>query len=148
MSARIHFDDNMYILELYLQTLKSALSLETDPEYFLDKCVEDIFFLDTTLSRLYKALQEQEYLIRRREHFRALLHCKQEFVDSIHSLLQGGMGMSPHVKPFSSRISQSMDRHEKDCEHIREHWLKDEEQLEAAPSGLSKEEYQFLLGED
>ena len=147
MTARIHFDDNVYILQVYIQTLQTTLKLEADPQFFLDKCIDDFFFLDTTLCHLHKALSENEFLVKRQEYFRLLLHCKQEFISVANGLVQGQYTMSAHTKPYASRILQSAKRQEDEYDEIRRKWMKDQE-TDSAPTGLSSEEYEFLLGED
>ncbi|NCN05937.1 MAG: hypothetical protein GW949_09930 [Spirochaetales bacterium] len=145
MTARIHFEDNVFVLQSQIQTLRHSLILDIDSQYFLDKILEDFFFIDQTLLHLYRTLLDNEYLVKRKEYLRSLLHCKQEFLTLAHGLIQGQFPFSHHCKPFMGKILQSIQREEKDYEEIRRVFL-DEEEQDDSETGLSSAEYEFLLG--
>ena len=58
MSVKVHYEDNLFFLHSILRTLESGLRLDIDPEYFKDKILEDIFFIDASLMRTFSALKE------------------------------------------------------------------------------------------
>ena len=147
MTARIHFDDNVFVLQNQIQTLRNALHLDIDPQFFLDKSIEDFFFLDTTLLHLYRTLQDNGNLVKRKEYLRSLLHCKQEFLSLAHGLVQGNYKFSVYCKPYMSKIMQSISKQEKEYEEIRMHFIEDAEG-DNTPTGLSNQEYQFLFSQE
>jgi hypothetical protein len=65
MTTKIHYDDNIFYLDSMVKTVKSGLSLDIDPEYFIDKVIEDILFLDSALLRTFASLKANFYLIKR-----------------------------------------------------------------------------------
>lgn len=146
MKTRIHFDDNVYIVEITLNVLASALELDIDPEVFLKKNTQDLFFIDSTLKHFHEILQENDLLIHRKEYLQSLLHCKYEFITLAQGIVQGKYRSSDLFRPQVNRILSCIREQEDECELIRSQ-LFDSTVTEESTDGMSSEEYHFLLGD-
>jgi hypothetical protein len=69
MNKRINFDDNLFALTMRIRLIQDLLSLDVDPNLFLQKTMEDIEFIDFTLDTLLKELLDNDRLLERDEAF-------------------------------------------------------------------------------
>jgi hypothetical protein len=75
MNKRINFEDNIFVLMTLVRMLKDLLTLDTDPEIFLEKTLNDMEFINKNLNLLLGYLVENRRLIKRDEllhHFSVL----------------------------------------------------------------------------
>jgi hypothetical protein len=131
-----------------IKTLKNGLSLDVDPEYFIDKVIEDVFFIDSTLARVFVSLKENPYLIKRTDHLRSLLRVKKVFIDFLEEVFEGKLVFSVNLEPFFPKFRAARNDHIRDTAEI--HIL-----IENPPASeqsdddiISAAEFQFLLKED
>ena len=147
MATRVNYDDNLFYLMTLTRALRSGLQLEIDPEYFRDKIVEDIFFIDRTLELVYEALRTNTYLINRRDHLRGLMRAKRGFADMIDEILDRGAAFAEHLEGFRAKLTGARERHVADIADIRA-------SMESSPNEddqqtiVSQDEYRFLFEHD
>ena len=79
MSERIHYDDNFFFLTAMIRTLTDAVKLKVDVEFFADKILEDILFIDSTIQRIYESLKKNTRLIRREVYLHSLMKLKKAY---------------------------------------------------------------------
>jgi len=75
MNKCINFEDNIFILMMRLRMIRDIITLDADPELFMEKILDDICFADHTLSILLGYLQDNQRLIELEEiveHFSEL----------------------------------------------------------------------------
>ncbi|MDR1301353.1 MAG: hypothetical protein LBK43_02645 [Treponema sp.] len=94
MNKHINFEDNIFILNIRLRLVQDILVLEPDPELFLKKTMEDIDFIDDTLSLLLDGLLESVHLIERNEQFDNLVDIERQFVQVLTQFLTGSGNIS------------------------------------------------------
>ncbi|MDR2484024.1 MAG: hypothetical protein LBD55_01350 [Treponema sp.] len=94
MNKHINFEDNIFILNVKVRMIHDLLLLETDPELFLKKTIEDIDFLDDTLGLLLDDLIENTHLIERNELFDNLSHLERQFSDVLTFFLTSSGNIS------------------------------------------------------
>ncbi|MDR1029533.1 MAG: hypothetical protein LBL76_01520 [Treponema sp.] len=94
MNKHINFEDNIFILNIRLRLVQDILVLEPDPELFLKKTMEDIDFIDDTLSLLLDGLLENIQLIERNEQFDNLVAIERQFVQVLTQFLTGSGNIS------------------------------------------------------
>ena len=119
MATRVNYDDNLFYLHSVIKVLRSGLQLELDADYFRDKIVEDIFFIDRTLQQIYEALQVNSYLINRRDHLRELMRVKRGLADLLSSLLDGTLPWIQNLAAFSDKLGDARDHHVRDIADIQ-----------------------------
>lgn len=147
MAARINYDDDIYYLDTLVSAVQTGLTLDIDPEFFRDKIVEDIFFVDVTLKRIFDSLEENSFLIRRAEYLRSLLRVARIFVDFLHRLLTKEIGFAEHLEPYLLKLRGAVADHEQIAEKIGD-MLQVAEPSEGDEDFVSQDEFRFLLQED
>ena len=147
MAHKVNYDDNLFFLMTLTRTLRAGVQLDIDPDYYLDKTVEDLFFIDRTLERIYESLRLNAYLINRREHLRELMRAKRAFADVLDEILDGTPAFSGHLAPFRTGLSEARDRHVRDISDIQRS-MSVESTEEDDQTIVSQDEYRFLLQND
>ena len=67
MNKRVNFEDNIFIIMMRIRTIRDTITLDADPELFLEKTLDDICFTDHILRILLEYLLENNRLIERDE---------------------------------------------------------------------------------
>jgi hypothetical protein len=104
MKKRINYGDNLFLLSLALKDLTAAAGLSVDPDLFLDKIVEDIFFLDGTASKIFELLGASTHLIDRLEHLKSLKSISQSFCGLLEDIRQKRLPLGEHLEHFSEKF--------------------------------------------
>ncbi|MDR3192597.1 MAG: hypothetical protein LBT87_05985 [Treponema sp.] len=91
MHKRVNFEDNIFIIAARIRGIRDLLILDTDPELFLEKTMDDIAFVDHTLDMLLGNLMANERLMDRNETFVNLADLESQFTQVL-SVLQNGSG--------------------------------------------------------
>ena len=144
MATKVNYDDNLFHLHSLIKGLRGGLQLELDIDYFRDKIVEDIFFVDRTLQQIYEALRVNSYLINRRDHLRELMRVKRGFADLLGALLDGSLPWSENLFTFTDKLAGARDHHVRDIADIQ--GLREGGALVDEPQDVvSQDEYRFLF---
>ena len=89
MKGHINFEDNIFILNIRIRMIHDLLILDTDAELFLGKTLEDLDFINATLTSLLLSLKENLRLIDRDEQFHNLAETERQFCEVLSELDQG-----------------------------------------------------------
>jgi len=87
MNKRVNFEDNIFIVMMRLRTVRDTITLDADPELFLEKTLDDLCFTDNTLGILMQYLQENSRLIEREELLDHLSEAERLFSQVIQDLM-------------------------------------------------------------
>lgn len=147
MAARINYEDNIYYLDTLVSTIQTGLSLDIDPEYFRDKIVEDLFFVDRSLKRIFESLSENAFLIRRAEYLRSLLRVTRIYAEFLKQLLENKIEFAQHLEPYFLKLRAAEAEHQRTAGRIEE-MLQVAEPSEGDEDFVSQDEFRFLLQED
>ena len=49
MNKRVNFEDSLFILMMRIRMIRDSITLDADPELFLEKILDDIYFTEHTL---------------------------------------------------------------------------------------------------
>jgi GAF domain-containing protein len=79
MNKRINFEDNIFVLHARIRMIRDLLALDTDPDLFLEKTIDDINFIDRTLEILLGNLAENRRLLEREKAFDDLADLEWQF---------------------------------------------------------------------
>jgi hypothetical protein len=91
MHKRVNFEDNIFIIATRIRVIRDLLILDTDPELFLEKTMDDIAFVDHTLDMLLGNLMANGRPMDRNETFENLADLEFQFIQVL-SILQNGSG--------------------------------------------------------
>ena len=87
MNKRVNFEDNIFILLMRIRMIQDSITLDADPELFLEKTLDDICFTDHTLRILLEYLLENSRLIEREELLDHFSEVERHFAQVIQELL-------------------------------------------------------------
>jgi len=87
MNKRVNFEDNIFILMVRIRMIRDIITLDADPELFLEKTLDDIDFTDHTLGILLGYLRENSRLIEREELLEHLSELEWQFSQILQKLL-------------------------------------------------------------
>jgi hypothetical protein len=100
MNKRINFEDNIFILNMRIRMIRDILVLDTDPDLFLEKTMEDIDFVNNTLEALLGNLIENKRLLERDTEFDNLADLEWQFSQALAEFLTGGGNISAAQFPM------------------------------------------------
>ena len=87
MNKRVNFEDSIFILMMRLRMIQDIITLDADPDFFLEKTLEDIYFTDHILRILLDCLEENQFLIERLELLEQLSDLELRYSRVLQSLL-------------------------------------------------------------
>jgi len=67
MNKRVNFEDSLFILMMRIRMIRDTITLDVDPELFLEKILDDIYSTDNALTVLLGYLKESNRLFEREE---------------------------------------------------------------------------------
>jgi len=106
MAKRIHFEDDIFYLNLLIRTFRDGLELDLDTELFLTRAIDDLGFIDDSLERLLEELSGNERLIERGEQLLNLQESEERFADALSRVLSGRGSLAEALLPFSERFGE------------------------------------------
>ncbi|MDR1373706.1 MAG: hypothetical protein LBJ24_01905 [Treponema sp.] len=107
MNKHINFEDNIFVLNIRIRVIADSLILDTDPELFLEKTMDDADFININLGILLGSLIENERLIERDEQFHNLFETERQFAEILSELEFGQGSISGSRFPvICDRIAQ------------------------------------------
>jgi hypothetical protein len=111
MNKRINFEDNIFILNGRIRMIRDLLILDTDPDLFLEKTIEDIDFIDKTLETLLENLIENKRLLERDVEFDNLSDLEWQFARVLSDFLDSPGNISAAQFPvLKGKISMLRKR--------------------------------------
>ena len=118
MAMQVHYDDDLYLIQLHIKAVRAAAGLEPDPDLFAQKVAEDIAFIESTIQALYRRLHDSDRLLRRMEHLRGVLRAKQALVEAIDKFLLPESSLHAALASSHGRLRAIRIEHRDDCEDI------------------------------
>lgn len=147
MGYKTNFADNIFYMNHQIKTLQQGLNLEIDPEYFREKIIEDILFIDTCLQQLFSALRDNSYLITRHQHLRDLHRATSLFVDFLDGILDEKYRFAPQLRTAYAKLKACRIEQQKNCDDIRA-LLYDPPPADEHEDTVSPDEFRFLMEQD
>ncbi|MDR1100118.1 MAG: hypothetical protein LBL28_06510 [Treponema sp.] len=99
MNTPINFEDNIFIVGTRIRMIRDLLILDAEPDLFLEKTLEDIDFIDHTLSVLLDNLLKSERFIEREEQFHNLSETEGQFAEVLSSIGRGDGAVLAELPP-------------------------------------------------
>jgi hypothetical protein len=119
MKAKIHYEEDLFFLNLQMKWLREGLRLQIDPDYYQDKILADLRFVDATLDKILSTLKENQNLIRRAEYLYHLVKVEGAFLELLTDVLQGTGEIHEALAPYRNEFVQRRDSHDSDIQEIR-----------------------------
>jgi len=110
MNKRVNFEDSLFILMMRLRMIQDIITLDADPDFFLEKTLDDIYFTDHILRILLDCLEENHFLIERVEVLEHLFELELQFSCVLQNLLEHDGNISVRAIPsISEKITACRD---------------------------------------
>jgi hypothetical protein len=100
MNKRINFEDNIFILNTRIRAIRDLLLLDADPDFFLEETLDDLEFIDNTLSILLDNLTNNKRYIERDEQFHNLLETERFLTEVLQEIFSGDGTVSANKFPI------------------------------------------------
>jgi hypothetical protein len=94
MDRQINFGDTIFILNIRIRMLRDMLRLDTDPDFFLDRTLSDLDFVDAALGTLLRELVENIRLIDRNGQLRSLYETERQILRVLWEMINGSGALS------------------------------------------------------
>ncbi|MFW6363371.1 MAG: hypothetical protein ACOC0D_05950 [Spirochaeta sp.] len=144
MGYRINYEDNIFFLNSLIKTLQKGMNLEIDSDYFRDKILEDILFLDSCLLQMFKSLSSSQFLITRHQHLRDLQRTTALFIDLLDGVLDDAFQFSEQLRSAFVKLKACRLEQERNCADINAILTGDTPEDEHEDT-VSQDEFRFLL---
>jgi hypothetical protein len=108
MPKMIHYQDDLFFLSVQVKSLDTVLSTEADPEYFRDRIVGDLGFLDGALRSFGSMLAQNALLIDRPEYLKLLERTVRSFAGILDKLLSSEYPRAEAFGAFAPRIREAL----------------------------------------
>ena len=105
MPQKIHYRDDLFLLSTMVKTLETCFAVESDPEYYRDKVVGDVFFIDATLRSLAEILSQNSHLVARAEYLKLLERVSSDFRRTLEGLQSGESPATDDYAAIAPQIS-------------------------------------------
>jgi hypothetical protein len=99
MNRQINFGDTIFILNARIRLIRDLLVLDADPEFFRERTLSEVEFIDAILETLLGELIENTHLIDRNGHFYDLHETERRFSEAIQELAAGSATVSVSAIP-------------------------------------------------
>ncbi|MFA6507740.1 MAG: hypothetical protein WCT14_16685 [Treponemataceae bacterium] len=110
MAKRIHFEDDIFYLNLLIRTFRDGLELDLDIELFMTRAIDDLTFIDGAFEHLLAELSENERLLERGEQLMNLLEAEERFAEVLGRVLSGRGTLAQALTPFADRFAEIRTR--------------------------------------
>ena len=146
MATKIHYEDNIYYLEILLKTIRNGLLLEIDAEYFRERILDDILFLGSSMGKIYASLKANSRLIKKIDYLRSLLRAKRDFIALVEDILAKKLPLAAEFTAGFPRLKICRAEQARDAEEIKT-FIENRRQEDSSSESdlISGEEFRFLL---
>jgi len=100
MNKRVNFEDSLFILMMRIRMVQDVITLDVEPDFFLEKTLDDIYFTDHILRILLGCLEENPRLIEKAEVLEHLADLESRFSQLLKSLLESEGNISARGAPL------------------------------------------------
>ncbi|GHV86704.1 hypothetical protein AGMMS50230_23120 [Spirochaetia bacterium] len=145
MNQHINFEDNIFILNIRIRMIQDLLILDTDADIFLSKTMDDLDFVNGSLSSLLLNLKENFRLIDRDEQFHNLLETERQFREVLGELDRGEGNISAIRYPELRERIELFEGQSRDRQHSIEDLITETKHFTMEPV-VSRDELHELLG--
>jgi hypothetical protein len=118
VATHIQYEDDIYYLARLAGSVKAGVTLDIDAEYFRDKIIEDILFLDKSLSRLFSSLKHNAVILKREQYLKGVLRVKRLYDELLNTFLASNGNLSQSLAEYRSHLSVCMQANQDDIQEI------------------------------
>ncbi len=148
MAIRTNYEDDIFLLQTMIKTVKAAVQLEVDAELFRDKLIEDLLFIHTTVQKLFHRLCENRKLLRRAEYLRSIMRAKSALIEVLEICLDSNTALYVYLAAYAAKLRAYRNEHREDVDDIRNMLQRTDQDEPDDQDVVSQEEFLSLLQQD
>jgi hypothetical protein len=148
MAAKVNYEDDIDFIKKMTAVLKEGANLALDENYFLDKIVEDIIFINSTLEKIHGALKDASQLLNREYYLKELRSARRLFIELLDSLTEGSTSFKENMLPYFPKFLDFRKAGTAAVSEIQNILKKRNLSEEEDRDIISQEEYKFLLSDE
>lgn len=118
MAKRIHFEDNIFFINLLIRSIRDAGQLELDPELFMLKLMDDLRFVDRILNTLLAELLANSRLLERQEQLVNIAETEERYMAVLNTIVNGHGYWARDLGPLVEDIELIKQSSRKRCSTI------------------------------
>jgi hypothetical protein len=103
MNTPINFEDNIFIISGRIRMIRDLLILDAEPDFFLEKTLDDIDFINHTLEVILDQLRGSEHFIEREEQFHNLAETEGQFAEVLTEMSRGKGSLGAALAPVAAK---------------------------------------------
>lgn len=104
MLHNIVFQDNIYQLARTIDLLKEGLMLDISEDYFFDKTVDDLLFIDATLQKIMEQLEANPKITGYVQIVHSLHSCQERYIQLLDFILKNKCAMQENFTPLLAKL--------------------------------------------
>jgi len=146
MPQKIHYRDDIFLLSMQVKTLEACLTVEADAEYFRDRVVADLFFIDTTIRSMAEVLSHNLHLVARSEYLKLLERVSADFCRALGRLQSGECPSTAAYEAYAPQVKALVAGQRALAAELRGHLEDGTESGSSDAELVSGDELEKLLG--
>ncbi|HKL85008.1 MAG TPA: hypothetical protein VJ861_01590 [Treponemataceae bacterium] len=104
MLHNIVFQDNIYQLARTIDLIKEGLMLDITKDYFFDKTVDDLLFIDATLIKIMEQLESNPKITGYVQIVHSLHSCQERYIQLLDFILKNKCAMQENFTPLLAKL--------------------------------------------
>jgi len=144
LPEKIHYDDSIFFIRSLIRTLHDAIRLNVNTEYFADKILEDILFINASIQKIYGSLKNNSLLIRRNVYYHSMMKLKEAYVHFLDELRSTRSGFGNSFEHMRTKFKLILENNLKDLQDIRD-FISGTETEEVEGDTISRDELHYLM---
>ncbi|KGM42670.1 hypothetical protein S1OALGB6SA_1466 [Olavius algarvensis spirochete endosymbiont] len=144
MPEKTHYDDNILFLRSLIRTLHDAIRLNVDIEYFANKILEDILFINSSIEKIYDSLKKNSLLIRRNVYYHSIMKLKEAYVHFLNELHSTNGRFRKTFEHTRANFSLILENNLKDLQDIKD-FIGGTEAGKVEGDAISRSELHYLM---
>lgn len=118
MTRRINYEDDIFTVSLQLRCLQDILKLDVDPEFFRERILGDIAWIDAASARIYLSLRESSLSVKRQDYLLEIQKLKRSFQETLDALVEKRFTFAQHLGESLPDLAVRRDAAARDVEAI------------------------------
>lgn len=104
MLQNVVFQDNIYQLARTIDLIKEGLMLDITRDYFFDKTVDDLLFIDASLKKTIQHLEDNSKISGYVQILHALHSCQERYILLLDFILKNNCAMHEDFIPLLGKL--------------------------------------------
>ncbi|HEQ72644.1 MAG TPA: hypothetical protein ENN69_09160 [Spirochaetia bacterium] len=141
----IHYEDDIFFLNLTAKRLADGLKLELDPSLFHAHVLDEILFLSRSIVFFLDSLKTTQLKVNRVNYLKSIFAVNKQLIEILNSLLTRQVPFAEHLADQFDHLTNLRTQHSEYEYEIRDAMTTSKKSTVQDHEALSEEEYRILL---